>query len=298
MQGWGSRCSSRSTIDDLELHRSSTPETSRASFPSTLVELTSSACSAPSVSYEPPANDPVRPWWEAEAEKILRGPSLQAIRLLCRYRVYRDDSTPGSILQRRWPSSLNSFLVNLSAGTYNWGDVADLCLEQKVMEILKRLVSSIPVANVWRDLASPTLLLEENASHLASKLNEESLSRLQNITFTDFVRRALYPEESIEPILDFEDWHDSLFNLVCNNVERSLLEAWKYVQIEQVSKAASKFVLLLTNAVVTRREPRALGGLRSSAAVSSPVSGFTPARPGVHLPPSPRRSWRSAQGPR
>ncbi|KAL9105019.1 MAG: hypothetical protein Q9163_000116 [Psora crenata] len=271
MQGFGCGRGSNSTVDNLNLYHSSTPENYRASSPATLVEYTPALFDAPSVSdissvfYVPSANASIWPWWEAEAENILRGPNLHAIQLLCRFHIYKDDSIPESALRKRWRSRLNSFLIELCAGTNNCSDVAALDQDQMVQEILKRLVPSVPVAHTCRDLVSSTLLLEPDVTRLASKLNNESSLRFQNVTFADYIKEALYPEENIESIIDFNDWHDSLFNIVSDRLEKFPAEAVKYAQIEQVC-AAPITRPLLTRAAVTRREPCALGGLRKPAA--------------------------------
>lgn len=305
MQGDGFGRGSNSTVDVLDLHRSPSPENSRASTSSTLVECTfaisdtSSVSGVSSVSYI--TLDSIWPWWEVEAEKILRGPSLHAIQLLCRYHIYRDDCTPESILRKRWPSRLDSFLLNLSGGTYNCSDVTDLDLDQKVREILKRLVPSVPAAETRSDLASSTLLPEPNAARLASKLNDESSLRFQKITFADYIREALYPEGTVESLVDFNDWHDSLFNQVSDRLEGFPEEAARFAQIEQVSAAVTTPLLPLTRAVVTRRKPRTLGGFRkpaTSTVSSSESGGCISARPSVHSRPSPRTFQRPASGPR
>ena len=130
MQKPGSRRGSYSTVSPLEFHRSSTPENSQASSFSTLVEGTPSTSNVSPLSqvfsYASPEDNSSWPWWDAEAETIFRGPNLQAIQLLCRYHTYRDDITPGLILRKRWPSTLNRFLVDLSTETYSWDNAAEL----------------------------------------------------------------------------------------------------------------------------------------------------------------------------
>lgn len=126
-------------------------------------------------------------------------------------------------------------------------------------EILQRLVSSAPAADTWRDLVPSTLLGEPNASCLASKLDEESSLRFQKITFAHYVRAALYLEETVEPIEEFIDWHDSPFNQVSQRLKEFPEE---YEQIEQVSAAVTIPLPPLIGAGITRRKPGALGGLR------------------------------------
>lgn len=304
MQMLESRRGSYSTISHLESHRSSTPENSQAASSSTFVEYSTPASDVTSfsdvssVSNASSANDVVWPWWEAEAEHILRGPDLNAIQLLCRYRTYRDSSIPASILRPRWAPSLNNFLLQLSAGAYNRSDVDDLELDQKVREIMKRLVPPVPAADNRRDLVSSTLLLEPNAWRLTTTLDNESSLRCRQITFVDYVREALYPEETVEPIESFIDWHDSLFNAISSRLEDFPEQAVKYTQIEHVSAAVTIAIPLLTRAVAPGRESSALGRLRKPTAstVSSPKSG-TSAQPWVYLWPSPRPFQKSPSGP-
>ncbi len=194
-------------------------------------------------------NDSILPGWDAEAEEILRGTDLQVIQLLCRYRTYRDDSIPGSILRTRWAPILDSFLLRLSAGTYSRGDVADMDLDQKVQEILQRLVLSFPVEDPGKHWASRAVLLESDASCVALQLNEESLSRFRKITYSDYVREALYPEEYVDSVEDYIDWHNGLFNKVFDRLENFPNEVEKYAQIEQVSAAPTLPFLSLTDAM-------------------------------------------------
>ncbi|KAI4093047.1 MAG: hypothetical protein LQ339_007770 [Xanthoria mediterranea] len=249
MQGPTSRHGSTSTVNSLELHRSLTPADSLASSPSTLVELT------PSNSYASSVSDSILPGWDAEAEDILRGTDLQAIQLLCRYRTYRDDSIPGSILRTKWAPILNSFLLRLSAGTYSRGDVADLDLDQKVQEILQRLVLSFPVEDPWRHWASRAALQESDASCVALQLNEESLLRFRKITFSDYVREALYPEEYVDSVEDYIDWHNGLFNEVFDRLENFPDEVEKYAQIEQWAISQS-LLLALSHRPITDVAPQ------------------------------------------
>lgn len=296
MHGPTSRHGSTSTVNSLDFHRCLTSANSLASSPSTLVELTQPNSYAPSV------NDSILPGWDAEAEDILRGTDLQAIQLLCRYRTYRDDSIPGSILRTKGAPILNSFLLRLSAGTYSRGDVTDLDLDQKVQEILQRLVPSFSNEDPWRRLQSRAALLESDASCVALQLNEESLSRFRKITFSDYVREALYPEEYVDSVEDYIDWHNGLFHEVFDRLENFPDQVEKYAQIEQVSAATTPPFLSLTDAMAAiTREPRALGGLPkpSAGTVFSPDYGCcTSTRPWIYLPPTPRIFQASGPRPR
>lgn len=292
MQGLGSRRRSNSTIRHLKFHRSSTPEISQASSFSTLVEHAAPASDASSLSYVSSFSDAslvsdfVWPWWEAEAQDILRGLNLHAIQLLCRYGTYSDRSVPTSILRSRWKPILNNLLLQLSAGAFSRSDIDNLEVDQKIHEILERLLPPVPATKVWRDLVSPSLLLEPDASRLSSKLNKESSLRFRKITFVDCVREELYPEESVESIVDFVNWHDSLFNIISSRLEELPEETVKYMKIAQVSAVVTIAFLLLTRAVAPRGNSRALGSPRKPAAStgSLPEPGCcTSARPWVHI---------------
>ncbi len=231
MEGPGSTHSFSSTAIELEPHRPLTPENSLASHPSTLFE---SSCGSS-------VHDSILPWWEAEAEDILRGTDLQAIRLLCRYRTYRDSSIPASILRTRWTPTINTFLLQLTAETYSRRDVDDLDLGQKVEVLLRWLEPSRPADRTWWH--SPLPALQPNAAHVASELNEQSWSLFRDITFSDFVREAFYPEETVEPVETFKDWHDDLFYEVLDRLERFPAEEEKFVQIQQVRTILLTFFL-------------------------------------------------------
>jgi len=241
MQGPGSRRGSISTTDELELHRLLKPENSLPSRPSTLFESSyaisvhESSISPGSQSYASFVDESILPWWEAEAEDILRGIDLQTIRLLCRYRLYKDSSIPASIPRTRWTPILNSFLLQLGVGTYSRSDIDNLDLDQKAKELLTRLEPSIPDDDgPWGCLPSSAAFFQLDASQVASKLNEESLSLFKNITFLNHVRKALYPGETIDPVEAFKGWHDDLFHLVLGRLKSFPAEEEKFVQIKQV----------------------------------------------------------------
>ena len=238
MQGPASRRGSTPTVNHFELHRPSTREDSLTSCPSTLV---GSYNTAPVTdSYASSLNDALLPWWEPEAEIILRGTDLQAMQRLYRYRTYHGEHIPGSVLRTRWPSILSSLLLHLSSGTFSRRDVDILNLEQKVEEILKRLAPSRSVWVHWDSSVSYPALLESEASRVASELEEESLSCLRRIPFSDYIRVALYPEEYVDSVEAFKDWHDGLFNQVSDRLESFPEEEGKYAQIEKVSAVTTK----------------------------------------------------------
>ncbi len=82
-------------------------------------------------------------------------------------------------------------------------------------------------------------LLESEASRVALELEEESLSWFRRISFSDYVREALYPEEDVGSVEAFKDWHDGLFNQVSDRLESFPEEEGKYAQIEEVSAATT-----------------------------------------------------------
>ncbi len=88
-------------------------------------------------------------WWETGAKDILRGTDLYAIHLICRFQTYRNRSDPGSILLTRWAPILDSFLLRLRPG--HRATVVDLDKDQKVEEILKLLIPSLPPSDHLED---------------------------------------------------------------------------------------------------------------------------------------------------
>ena len=232
MQGPTSRRGSTSTVDSLELHGSLTLANSLRSSPSTLVDETHSHSNASSVDHSILAAV-----WEAAAEDVLRSTDLQAIQLLCRYCIYEDYSVLRSILRTRWVSVLNSFLLQLSAGTYSRDDVDNLSLDLKIQVILQRLVPPLPVRNLrshWESLAA---LLESDASYVALQLDEGSLSWFREITFSDYIREALYPEGYVDSVEKFIDWHNNLFNDSFHYLEHFPHAVEKFAQIAEVSES-------------------------------------------------------------
>ena len=71
--------------------------------------------------------------------------------------------------------------------------------------------------------------LEPNASHIAIELNGKSWSLFRNITFSDFIREALYPGTTVKPIESFKDWHNCLFYKVCDYLKQFPAEEEKFV---------------------------------------------------------------------
>lgn len=260
-----------SSANNPNHHRHLKPENPFASSHSTLVEQTVSASYASSTFDVLPVFDasviaPKRPWWETEAEDILRSTDFCVIQLLCRYRVFRDNSIPYLILQERWPLILDGFLLRLNAGKITRDIVIKLSLDQKVEEILKRLMPSHPAPD-FSLCVSYSMLLESDASRIASKLNGESLSWFEKITFSDYVREALYPEKVVRSVKTFKDWHDLLFNEIFGYLKNFPQDVEKYTQIEQVSATAIIPPPLMTDTMVAtaQRQSGALGRLSKLA---------------------------------
>lgn len=132
---------------------------------------------------------------------------------------------------------MNNFLLRLSAGTYSRSYTDDLDLDQKVKEILTQLEPSRPDNRSWWHSTPSAALLQPDAPLVALELYEESLSWFADITFLDYVREALYPDEDVQSLEAFEDWHDDLFNQISDRLEKFPGETEKFVQVIQVSAA-------------------------------------------------------------
>lgn len=191
--------------------------------------------SSPPPSYASSANDSPLGWWENGAENILRGHDLQAIQLVCRFRTYRDESLPGEILRTRWPPLLNAFFVDLHAGDREI--VVELDVDRKVEGILKQLSPSFSSSDPLKIHQLHDLLSEANVPLAALKLNKTSCSAFKRITFLDWARAARDPDEYVEPVKDFFDWHDSLQDILEDRLQNFSDEIAKYIQIEKVDAA-------------------------------------------------------------
>ncbi|MCJ1280672.1 hypothetical protein MMC21_008502 [Puttea exsequens] len=91
--------------------------------------------------------------------------------------VTRDCSIPASILRTKWTPILNSFLLQVAAGTYSRSHVDDVGQEQKAEELLKWLEPPHPKERDSSFSTIPETLLRPDASHVASELSNESWSR-------------------------------------------------------------------------------------------------------------------------
>ena len=242
MEDLRSNQSSSSTAVDLELHRplsENSPASSSTSFvSSSSTSVYDSFTSSRNQSHQSSANDPVLQWWEIEAKDILRGGDPQPIRLVCRYRIYRDSSIPAAILQMDWTPALDTFLRSMIEDINSMWDIDDLGKDQKVGLLLKLLEPLPPADRSW---LHPPLLpaFQPNAAYIASELDKQSWSLFKDITFSEFVREALYSEQTIEPIETFRDWHDSLFYAILDYLEQFPEEHQKFVQVQQVSTTLS-----------------------------------------------------------
>lgn len=127
---------------------------------------------------------------------------------------------------------MDTFLLQLTAEIHSRRNINDLDLDEKVEVLLRWLEPSRPADRTW--WYSPLPAMQSNASHLASELNEQSWSLFRDITFSDFVRKAIYPEETVEPVETFKNWHDDLFYEVLDQLERFPAEEEKFLQIQQV----------------------------------------------------------------
>ena len=135
-------------------------------------------------------------------------------------------------------------------------------LDQKVKEMLTRLEPSRPDDRTWWHSTLPAALSQSNALNVASKLNEKSLSRFESITFLNYVREALYPNEDVLPLKAFKDWHDDLFNQISDRLESFSKEIEKFVQVVRVSAAVliSFARLMISMTAIARRKSDALSG--------------------------------------
>ena len=172
-------------------------------------------------------------WWDVEAERILRGSNLQAIQLLVRFRPYADESLPRSILSKRWTFRLNTFLHHLGLEE-DCRTIVDPDVDSKVEEILKRLVSS-PTADFQGYWTPQKAINEPDASRLASGLNEASSIEFQRISYPDLVRQAIYPDDYVDAVEDFIDWHNGLLEQIHGHLKTFPDEIGKYDQVERVS---------------------------------------------------------------
>lgn len=187
---------------------------------------------SPPPSYASSADESPLGWWEDGAENILRGYDLQAIQLVCRFRTYRDESLPGEILRTRWPPLLNAFFVSLRAGDRK--TVVELDVNQKVEGILKQLSPSFPSPDPLEIHLLHDLLREADALLAALEINNTSCSAFKRITFSDWARAARDPDEYVEPVEDFFDWHGSLQDILEDRLQNFPDERAKYIQMEKV----------------------------------------------------------------
>ena len=222
----------------LTLHRL-LPENSLVSTSSTFFEDTcgssvhGSSLSSGIQQHVTSVDDPKPDWWEVEAKEILQGTDLPAIRLLCRYRTYRDSRIPALILRTSWTTTCDTYLRQLTAETSSPREIEHLDLDQKVEVLLRWLEPIRPTNRSWWHMPLPSLL--QSPSQIISELKEQSWSLFRDITFSDFVREALYPEEFIKSIETFIDWHDTLSYVLLGHLERFPAEEEKFTQIQRVS---------------------------------------------------------------
>ncbi|KAI4227189.1 MAG: hypothetical protein L6R40_008218 [Gallowayella cf. fulva] len=196
-------------------------------------------------SYASSADDSSSGLWEDGAEDILRGYDLQAIQLVCRFRTYRDESLPRKILRTRWPHLLSTFFVSLHAG--DWETVVELDVDRKVERILKQLIPSFLPPDPLDIQPLHDLLHEADVSRAASELNKKSCSAFKKIAFSDWARAARDPDEYVDTVEDFFDWHGSLQDLLEDPLHQLPDERAKYIQMEKVDATTTIQFILSTN---------------------------------------------------
>ncbi|KAL8722405.1 MAG: hypothetical protein Q9181_007494 [Wetmoreana brouardii] len=186
---------------------------------------------SPPPSYASSADDSSSGLWEDGAEEILRGNDLEAMRLVCRFRTYRDESLLREILRTRWPPSLNAFFVRLHAD--DWETVVELDVDRKVEEILKQLLPSVLLPDPLDIQPLHDLLHEADVLRTALELNKKSCSAFKKIAFPDWARAARDPNEYVDSVEDFFDWHGSLQDLLEDRLRKFPDERAKYIQMEK-----------------------------------------------------------------
>ena len=111
--------------------------------------------------------------------------------------------------------------------------MVDPDVDSKVEEILTRLVSS--PSSDFRGYWTPQMAINEpDASRLASELNEASFMEFKRISYPDLVRQALYPDDYVDAIENFIDWHNGLLEQIHGHLKMFPDEGGKYEQIERV----------------------------------------------------------------
>lgn len=127
--------------------------------------------------------------------------------------------------------------------------------------------------------------------------------QLENITFRDYVREALYPNEDVRPLEAFKGWHEDLFIQISDRLENVPKRTEEFVQVVRVSVAVpTPFPrLMILMAGIAERKPGALGD--QPKCVVCTASSFryrtcasTPSQ--NHLLPSPRPLQTSKREPR
>ena len=229
MQGFGWQGGLRDIGDNTDFTPSGLQENHRNAHR----QSASASSSPPPYSYPSSTDDSPLTWWEDGAEDILRGYDLQAIRLVCRFRTYRDESLPGEILRTRWAPFLNSFFSSLRAGDRE--AVFGLDVGQKVEGILKQLSPSFPVPDPLETYILQDILGEADALLAASELNKISCSAFKKIAFSDWARAARDSYDYVEPVEDFFDWHGSLQEKLEDRLQNFPDEIARYIAMEKVN---------------------------------------------------------------
>lgn len=95
---------------------------------------------------------------------------------------------------------LDTVLRQMTAGTYSKREVEDLTPAQKV-----KLLRGWLVPPAQRLSCSRPPGLHSNVSQVGLEVNERSRSLLGDITFSDFIKETLYPNQTIVAIEAFTD---------------------------------------------------------------------------------------------
>ena len=111
----------------------------------------------------------------------------------------------------------------------------DLNKDQKVEEILKLLIPSLPPLDHLEDWLLYEVFNEPDTSRAAFGLEDVSNSNLKKISFSDWARAARDPEDYVDSVEDFIDWQIGLYELTCERLKSILGEMDRYAQIEMVT---------------------------------------------------------------
>lgn len=126
---------------------------------------------------------------------------------------------------------LNAFFVSLGAGDRT--TVIGLDVDQKVQGILKQLSPSLPSSDPLEIHLFHDLLREADASLAALELNNTSCLAFKRIAFSEWVWAVRDPNEYVEAVEEFFDWHGSLQDELEGRVQNFPDERARYIQMER-----------------------------------------------------------------